>query len=269
MSEPYPISVTKNLRTWSFQRATVERPTDNGTYEAAHPDDTLILVGPARRSVANAQSGTALSLMALGLCSTLQISSQAVVNPVQAIGSGRAFFLRNKSQSGWQLNRVMLNGRNLLRALYHNAIEAGVTPNLFDDPAAIDDNPRSQFFINLDSELYYIPIGLAVVIRSKSFSLIASMYMELCLITSYGLAIQAGANVIAESISGVCDRILPFQPTETMPSPRGDGVKRATMDAVLGLAPNVFPTGSDYSPVTMGSFDDTGLDDGTVSRASR
>ena len=263
MPEPYPISVTKNLRTWSFQRASVERPTDNATYEAAHPDDTLILVGPARRSVARADRGTPLSLMALGMCQALQVSTQVPVTPVQAIGSGRAFFLRGKSQSSWSLQRCLINGRNMLRALYHNALEAGIRPSEFDDPASIDENPRSQFFINLDSELYHIPIGLAVVIRSKSFSLVASLYLELCLINSYSMGIQAGGNMIAESVTGLCDRILPFQPSETMAVPR-DGVRRTTMDAVLGLAPNVFPTGADYDPRVMGSFSDDGLGDGTV-----
>lgn len=264
MAEPYPISVTKNLRTWSFQRATVERPTDNATYEAAHPDDTLILVGPARRSVAT-NAGSRLSMMALGACQAIQVSSQVPLTPIQAIGSGRSFFLRGKSQSSWSLQRVLLNGRNFLRALYHNAISVGLRPSEFDDPAAVDENPRSQFFANLDSELYYIPVGIALVIRSKSFSLIASMYLELALINSWSIGVQAGGNLIAESITGLCDRVLPYQPTETLNGPR-EGVRRATMDAVLGLAPNVFPTGSNYNPSQMGSFDDSGLDNGTVAR---
>jgi len=260
MAESYPISVTKNLRTWSFQRASVERPTDNATYEAAHPDDTLILVGPARRSVARAERGSPLTLMALGMCQALQVSTQVPVTPVQAIGSGRSFFLRGKSQSSWSLQRCLINGRNMLRALYHNAMEAGIRPNEFDDPASIDDGPRSQFFINLDSELYHIPIGLAVVIRSKSFSLVASLYLELCIINSYSMGIQAGGNMIAESVTGLCDRILPFQPSDTLRGPR-DGVRRNTMDAVLGLAPNVFVP---ENPSTLGSFDDSGMLSGVV-----
>lgn len=256
----YPIGVTKGLSTWDFQKSSVERPTDNATYEAAHPDDTLILVGPARRSVIAPGRSSPLSLMALGMCQALQVSTQVPVTPVQAIGSGRAFFLRGKSQSSWSLQRCLINGRNMLRALYHNATEAGVNPNEFDDPASLDDSPRSQFFINLDSELYHIPIGLAVVIRSKSFSLVASLYLELCLINSYSMGIQAGGNMIAESVTGLSDRILPFQPSDIV----GPKVRRSTMDAVLGLAPNVFPNETDTAGKQMNSFEDIGGTNGTV-----
>ena len=40
----------------------------------------------------------------------------------------------------------------------------------------------SQFFINLDSELFYIPFGMAVLMRTKSRTLVASCYLELALI---------------------------------------------------------------------------------------
>jgi hypothetical protein len=265
MPTGYPISITKNLRTWRFNQATVERPTDNATYQAAHPDDTLIMAGPARRSVIRSTTGSPLSLMALGMLQSISIQTQVPVQPLQAIGSGRSFFLRGKSQSSWQMARVMINGRNLLRGLYHNAVESGVQVSRFDDPASLDEAPRSQFFVNMDSELYYIPIGLGCVIRSKDFSLVASMYMELSLISSWSLQFTAGNPIIAENVQGLCDRVLPFQPSEALSLPQ---VGRATMDAVLGLGPNVFPNGSSYQADRMNQFDDSGLNDGTVPLSS-
>ena len=153
----------------------------------------------------------------------------------------------------------MINGRNLLRALYHNAVEVGgLNPDQFDDPAAFEGAPTSQFFINLDSELYYIPFGLAVVMRTKSRTLVAGCYLELCIIDSWGTQISAGSNMIAESVTGLCDRILPFQASDAM---EVYGVGRNLMDAVLGLAQDVFP-----QPVynAIGRFGDTGLNDDGV-----
>ena len=254
----YPIGVTKSLGTWKFQQSHVERILDNATYDAVNPDTTLLLAGPARKGVAVPGRNTPRSLMALGMFQSFGMKSQAPVMPLMAIGSGRSFFLRGKSQSSWNLQRVMINGRNLLRALYHNATEvAGLSPELFDDPASL--SKQSQYFMNLDSELYYIPFGLGVIMRSKSRTLVAGCYLELCMINSYGTQIQAGQNLVAEMVSGLCDRILPFQASDSIAGIATNG--RAVMDAVLGLAGNVFP-GIDTANV--GSFGDTGLADGTV-----
>lgn len=251
----YPIGVTKSLGSWNFQRNHVERMLDGATYDAAHPDDTLILAGPARRGVVQPGNTSPRSLQAIGMLQNLSIQSSAPVMPVMGLGSGRSFFLRGKSQSNWSMQRTLINGRNLLRALMHNAVEAGINADQFDDAAAFNGSPTSQFFINLDSELYYIPFGIAIVMRTKSRTLVASCYLELCIINSWGMAYASGQNMVAESVTGLCDRILPFQASDAMESPN---VGRALMDSVLGLAANVFPEPT-YNQ--MGKFGDTGLDD--------
>jgi hypothetical protein len=186
------------------------------------------------------------------------MQTQVSLMPLMGIGSGRSFYLRGKSQTSWSLQRVMLNGRNLLRALYHNAVEvSGLSPELFDDPAAL--TRQSQFFTNLDSELYYIPFGIAAVMRTKSRTLVAGCYLELCMIGNWGSQVQAGQNMIAEQVSGSCDRILPFQASDAIAGISSNG--RPAMDAVLGLAGNIFPTAD---TVNIASFGDTGLGDGTV-----
>jgi hypothetical protein len=254
----YPIGVTKSLGSWNFQRHHVERMLDNSAYEAAHPDDTLILAGPARKGVVRPQRSSTRTLMALGMFLNFSVQTSVPLTPVMAIGSGRSFFLRGKSQSRWQVNRCLINGRNLLRALYHNAVEAGIQVDRFDDPAAFEGQPDSQAFLNLDSELFYIPFGMAVIVKSKSHTSIMSFYLELCMIDSWGAQITSGGNMIAEAVSGMCDRVLPYQATDSMENPE---VGRNLMDAVLGLANDVFPT-----PISnrVGGFPDAALGDPTV-----
>lgn len=254
----YPLGVSKNLGTWNFQNNHVERMLDNSTYDAALPEDTLILAGPARRGVVQVDRRSPRSLMALGMFQSIGFQTGAPIQPVMAIGSGRSFYLRGKSQTNWNLSRVMINGRNLLRALYHNAVEAGIEVDKFDDPAAPAGAPTSQFFINLDSELFYIPFGIAIIMRTKSHTLVGSLYMELCLIASHALNITAGQPVVAETISGLCDRILPFQAPDAMNAPT---IGRALMDSVLGLAGNIFP---EPKADRLSTFADTGLDTSVV-----
>lgn len=246
------IGITRNLNTWRLQEHYVERLMDNAAYTAAHPDDTLILAGNAR--LANSIQNAETSLLAIGMVQTIQISQTKPSQPVQAIGSGRSFFISGKAQGSGTIGRLFVNGRNLLRVLYHNARQAELPVNQFDDIAAF--SATSQFYINLDSELYLIPFGLGAIFRTKAHDFVGGFYAELCMINNWAIAFQAGPTAIAEQVSFMFDRLLPFgQDTVLQP-----GVPRATLDAVLGFSDQITPdTGSLGSAV-----DDTNLGTATV-----
>ncbi len=250
----YPIGITRSFGTWQSNANSIERSTDNAAYDAAHGDNCLILAGPARKEVASTV-GNGRTMRALGHSQQFAFSSSAPVQAAQGIGSARSFFLRGKSQSQWQCTRLLLNGLNLLAAMYHSAREAGIALDQFDDPAAPQNNPQSQFVINLDSELFSIPMGWGLTMRSKSHTLIGGCYLELCMVQSWGTQITAGSPMIAESVSGLCDRILHYQVSDAMNAPR---VGRALMDAVLGmgqtpLSPANYTTFSGIPSTGLGS----------------
>jgi hypothetical protein len=258
MPTNYALGITRTVGNWNFQGNTVERPTDNASYEAAHPDDTILLAGVARRDVSRPNPNGLGSMLAIGQVQSFTTSSGVQLIPVQGIGSGRCFFLRGKAQTTWQMQKLILNGRNLLRSLYHNASVAGIPVHQLDDPAATAEN--SQFWINLDSELYYIPFGLGFIMRTKAHSLIMSIYLELCMINSYSTAIMQGQPMIAESVTGMCDRILPWQTTDAMAQ---GSIPRSQMDRALGIGATAFPDPTN-ARTTIGQFTDTGLDNGTI-----
>lgn len=253
----YPIGVTRSFGNWNTNGYFhVERPLDNAAYDAAHPDNTLLLAGPARRDVFRPRQTSPRTLAALGMFQAFQVSSSTQLMPIMSIGSGRPFFLRGKSQSSWSITRTWLYGKNLLRVLSHNAAEAGLRVDQFDDPAALA--PDSAFFINLDSELYYIPFGLGALIRSKSHTMVAGMYLELAMIQQWSTSVNGGGNIMAESVSGLCDRVLPFKVGDQMQNFR---VGRAAMDSVLGMANDVFPPIS-YTDVP--NFGESGMGESAV-----
>jgi hypothetical protein len=233
------LGITRNLVSWRFQDHYVERQMDNAAYTSAHPDDTLVLAGPPRVSDANADSTTpgAGSLLAIGMMQNLNISQVKSTTPVMAIGSGRSFFVSGKAQGNGSIARLFVNGRNLLRVLYHNAksngilVTAGDTAGM-DDPAAAAAN--SSFFINLDSELYLIPFGLGSIFRTKSHQFVGGFYAELTMIQSYNISIQAGANMIAEQVSFMFDRLMPW--TEKDLSADSNNMPAATMQAIMAFA---------------------------------
>jgi hypothetical protein len=150
-----------------------------------------------------------------------------------AIGSGRSFFVSGKAQGQGNMQRLFVNGRNLLRVLYHVARAARLPVENLDDPAAY--SVESKFYINLDSELYYIPFGLGTLFRTKGHDMVGGFYSELTMITQYQVGFQAGGNQIAEMVSFLFDRLMPWDAESSVDRP---DVTRQALDAVIGFVDN-------------------------------
>ncbi len=230
------LGVVKNFDTWRFQESYVERVMDNAAYTAAHPDDTLTMAGPARKH--SLQEGGAANMLAIGMLQAVNFTQTKPTQPMMAIGSGRSFYVSGKAQTQWSMGRLFVNGRNLLRVLYHNAVAAGIDPSQFDDPAADSSRSGQKFYINLDSELFLVPVGLATVFRDKTHGFCGGFYAELSMITSYAVGFNAGQNLILENVSGMADRLLPFgadTPAGVRPHAAGNGIVKTDLDKVLGF----------------------------------
>lgn len=225
------LGVVKSFDTWTFQESYVERIMDNAAYTAAHPDDTLVLAGPARYLAV--KNGGA-NLLAIGMLQAVSFTTTKPTQPMMAIGSGRSFYVSGKAQTQWQMGRLFVNGRNLLRVLYHNAIAGGIDPTQFDDVATGIGSASQKYFINLDSELFLVPLGMGAVFRDKTHGFCGGFYAELCMITSYAIAWNAGQNLILENVSGMSDRLLPFGADTGTKHPHGV-VPREDLDKVLGF----------------------------------
>jgi hypothetical protein len=178
----------------------------------------------------------------------VQVNQTKPSQPVQAIGSGRSFFISGKAQGSGTISRLFVNGRNLLRVLYHNARAADLPVHQFDDPAA--KRLEAQFYTNLDSELYLIPFGLGCIFRTKSHDFVGGFYAELCMINNWAVSFQAGPTAIAEQVSFMFDRLLPFgDATDNFQT----NVSKALMDEVIGF----------LDPVTA-DVENEALDNATV-----
>jgi len=247
------LGITKGVTTWDSQRHNVERHMDNAAYTSAHPDDTLVLAGPPRfDDVQQEEVSGWTSLLAIGMLQTFQVTSQKPTQPMAAIGSGRSFFVSGKSQTTWRIGRLFTNGRNLLRVLYHNAVAGDVPVQNFDDPPVppTQGTNLTTFYINLDSELYYVPFGLAVMFKDKVHSVLGAFYAELSMINTYTLGFTAGQNMIMEDVGGMCDRLYPFVPSTIIAS---GNVDRKTIDTVIGFV--------DGDPSISDSFVDNVIND--------
>jgi|13_taG_2_1085334.scaffolds.fasta_scaffold00019_79 hypothetical protein len=235
-----------SISQWNPQGSCIERFMDNAAYTSAHPDDTLVLVGPARYSSVNDNGGGTDKLTAIGMMQQMSVAQQRAVQPVQAIGSGRSYFLAGKPNVQLNIGRLFAKGPNLNRALYKNLInDENVTKFNPEEPASSQAYTDGVF--NLDSELFLIPFGLCVLFRDKSGGNLGSFYVESCMIQSYNIGIASGQNVVMENVTGLADRILPIDIT-------------AATDATA----NFFRTESGGNTVTSSEGDYTDFGTGTL-----
>ena len=237
--------ITEGLGDWVAQENYVERLMDNSAFTAAHPDDTLVLAGPARfgggSGGVDVGEGTNKakdfidSLLPIGSMMNFTMAANAPVQPLTAIGSGRTFFVRGKGNITFSIGRLFVNGRNLLRVLHTSAIQQGINIQHMDDPAMAADN-NEQYVVNLDSELFYIPFGMACLFRDKSRSPVGAFYIELAMLNTYNIGIASGQAMIMENVNGVADRILPIFPgTQTPKLRHADAPALADLNGVLGI----------------------------------
>ena len=200
---------------WNPQSDCIERIMDNAAYTSAHPDDTLVLVGPARFSSLGAEGAeNTSSLLAVGMLQQMQVSQQRAVSPLQAIGSGRNYFLAGKPMVNFSIGRLFAKGPNLYKALYNNIMNdsklAGF--NQFEPPTSKN---YSDGIFNMDSELFLVPFGIAIAFRDKSGGNLGSFYIESCMISSYSIGVAAGQNMVMENVNGSADRVFPIDLSST------------------------------------------------------
>lgn len=242
---------SKGITNWNPQGAHIERFMENAAYTSAHPDDTLILVGPSRFADlgvtpggdAAAVSSAIDNLIALGMVQSMQVSQQRNVTPVQAIGSGRNYFMAGKSLVNFNIARLYAKGNNLQRALYRGVIkdENVNSFNPFEPAASTNADGEAKYALNMDSEMFLIPFGMCMVFRDKSNASLGGFYMESCMIQSYQLSVVSGQNVIMDNVSGMCDRMFPIDIGSQVGNFFRDG------NAVTVPANTADPTGNDLA----------------------
>jgi hypothetical protein len=201
--------------------ASIERIMDNAAYSSAHPDDTIVLVGPPRLNLNAAEGNGYGDLAAVGMVQSISVNQSKPFQPMMAIGSSRSFYLGGKAQGSAQIGRLFLNTDNLLKRLYLNNIgvgEANGDGNNANgvDPAKLDSaNPAGavgtrNFLINLDSEFFLIPFGMGVIFKNKARQMIGGFYMELMVLPNYTISVQAGQSMILEGVTALFDRLVPL-----------------------------------------------------------
>jgi len=201
-------NVTTNLGDWNSDENYVAQAMESCMYASAHADDTLVLVGPARKPADFNE------MKSVGVLQNFAVQQGRSVVPHQAIGSARTFFQASKTSVSGNIGRLFVNGKNLYRALYDNMFDKNTGAYLLDGKLTSKTNlpphakGNTNYLANLDSRMFLVPFGMAVIYRDKLQNEIGGIYIEMMVIPNWSTNISAGSPTLVEGTSFLADRVL-------------------------------------------------------------
>lgn len=196
---------------WDFYKKYVERASFSDTVSS--PDATLVLAGPATyEELAEVSDDVTESdkLTPIGFVTDLTIDDQQGVLRLGEIGSSRPRLVTGDTDTRGRIRRGFFNGSSIAYALYRNSLKstsARDKDELYDVPLQAGSNGEDFYKFGLWSDLFKIPFGLAVCMRSYGNDFLASFYLEQIYFESYNKVINRDQVVLFEDVSWVCERI--------------------------------------------------------------
>lgn len=228
---------------WNFATENVQTEIVNGEYVSS--ESTLVLGGPSKLSHLAAGGPDALAqyttMFPIGLLSNISVAQRRDLARLYEIGSKRAYFVPGRTFSSFQMGRVLFFGPSLLRMLYAVApysrlgygtpftvenrpvttpteygelFDVGTLAGLrnapgFGAPTASAEN--RDFFINLMSDLFSVPVGLCLLLKDGKNRPYGAAYLEDCYIESHAMGVDSNTIVISEGVSGQVGQVSPVQ----------------------------------------------------------
>ena len=206
----------------------------------------LICAGPADLNAAVKNSGNAstgkgdayttnygsINLTPIGLVESAQISMNKQLNRIFEIGSKISYIINGRVMGGINLSRVFFDGPSLLKVLYRGEVKSD-NANQKDKEVTFGSTGRTEkvahigsgnIAMNLDSNFFDKPMGLAFIFRDQSNQNVGQIYFEGCHVSTYGMGISANMNVLSESVSIEFTKVRPIVTASTT-----DGVSESTL----------------------------------------
>lgn len=226
---------------WDFQNRHVQPSIDTGAFISGK--SVLILSGPSRieELVSSAGGANAVGtdlgestglnkLYPIGVTQQFQFSAAAPRQELHEIGSDMPYFIRARTAYSASIGHVFYNGPNLLRSLYAYApfkyaggVESAYKPIIeagnkgyqnvesLKDKSFMELPGTTDHWLNLKSDLFDYPFGLAIVFADTTQDVISAHYLEDCFINGSGLSVGATSTIIMESASLRFARIVPVK----------------------------------------------------------
>jgi len=211
----------RDISNWvdSYKEAFVQHHHDTSQLTLVLPDDCLVVAGPTRlyQTTPSDTATDAAVFFPIGFANTVTHTETRQVQPLKAIGSRRHIFAATNAPVQIQIARLLLCGTNTLRSLYGYAT---VGTDTYDRNTKFSHGGSGDFtsdwFGNLEEDLFRIPIGLGIIYNSpatlagKQSKVAGADYFEVCTLQSKNVSIQSGQAMVMEQVTMYADRCVPW-----------------------------------------------------------
>lgn len=207
------IQSTADEGTWDFMKKMVERASFPDT--TSNPESTLVLAGPAfyeEIGDVNATVENPDKLTPIGFVTDMTYGDQQPFMRMKEIGSCMPRFAAGDNDVRGNIRRGFFNGSTLAYVLYQNSLKntsARQKDALYDKVLVSggSGNNEKSYKFGLWSDMFRIPFGLAICMRTTGNDFLASAYFEQMYIESYNKEISRGQAIIFEDIQWTCERV--------------------------------------------------------------
>ncbi|NDC22594.1 MAG: hypothetical protein EBZ49_00465 [Proteobacteria bacterium] len=228
---------TTSFSNWDFYNYHVQSDLIGGQFVSA--ESTLVAAGPPSVSQTSG-GGTNGGVYPIGLLESVGLQQSKQLQRIFEIGSSRSYFIPGRVIGSLSIGRTFYFGPSLLRVLYAyyrsnaNNIVFGQTPAgsttvvdgltvpdpnavLLDvvDQASLHSLKRSPgedyFFIELASDLFNQPTGMAIYFKDQNAVSVGALYLEFCYVQGHQMSISSGSVLVMEGVSMQYDRIVPIK----------------------------------------------------------
>lgn len=206
---------------WKFNKYRVTQGVASGQFVNA--ESTLIAAGPptiSAQSAGGAEGGSTTAVFPIGLLETFGLQQSRQLQRIFEIGSSRSYFIPGRTVGSLTLGRTFYHGANILRALYaywYGTAGDALLGTLIQDNGTTAQNQMDwrspgygNFFIDLASQLFAQPTGMACYFKDANTDTYGGFYLENCYVQGHQMNISSGSVLIMEGASLQYDLLVPM-----------------------------------------------------------
>tara|TARA_Y100001937_G_scaffold21799_1_gene30807 strand:- start:20893 stop:21585 length:693 start_codon:yes stop_codon:yes gene_type:complete len=200
---------------WKFKEGHVQSVPEGGDFLSS--ESCVICAGP------NTIPETIQNVVPIGLVQNATVTQNKQIQQLYEIGSRQPIFIPGRTVVQAALSRILFDGPSLMRAVYkiYNGsniitdqsvpVDSGTNPeNAPGNPYVTDDDQQAKFYINLASEFFNKPLGLAFFLNDMEDENYGGFYLENCYIQSHQLSIAGQQTILVENVGIRCSRVVPI-----------------------------------------------------------
>lgn len=240
---------TTDFSSWDFSNYHVQQELQGGQFVSA--ETSLIASGPPEiggtgpynsTPVTTTQATAVGTVYPIGLIENAGISQSKQLQKIFEVGSSRAYFIPGRVMGSISLGRLFYYGPSLLRVMYAYYKDGGeksgteIGTDAADATITLDDGSTAQsplarllekggdtfhklrmspgedyFYVNLASDLFNQPTGLAFYFKDANFNSVGAFYVENVYLQGHQFSVSSGSVLVMEGASAQYDRIVPIR----------------------------------------------------------